>query len=105
MDDSQINEFLQDLKEYKKFVNAYTAIRKELKRLGHTEETVSRVTNVTSELMENWELFKDSKEKILKVVPKMLGIDEESVKLRLQTHLSILNNLYPLNDGDNERRD
>ena len=47
MDERVISNYLANSKNMEDVMNAYRNIRFELKKLGHTEESAQRITNIT----------------------------------------------------------
>ncbi len=98
--DKIVNTYLDSSFNYSSLFDAYIRIRKELKRLGHTEETASKVSSVTTELFKAKDEFNYYVHKVKKELEGMFNLDENELNLILSKRLSKINELFPLNDGD-----
>lgn len=91
---------------FNRLKDAYIAIRLELKRLGHTEKTINRVDQITPELHRQQLIFESQLRQLKKELKSWTGFDDfQWVTVYIQHKMKPLNDLFPLNDGDNKRRD
>lgn len=95
-----INKYLEDSFNYSSLFDAYIRIRKELKRLGHTEETASKVSSMTVELFKAQDEFNYYLHMLRKELYDMFNLDENDLNLIIHKKLEKINELFPLNDGN-----
>jgi len=95
-----VNKYLDGSFNYSSLFDAYIRIRKELKRLGHTEETASKVSSMTVELFKAQDEFNYYLHMLRKELYDMFNLDENDLNLIIHKRLEKINELFPLNDGD-----
>ncbi len=95
-----VNTYLDGSFNYSSLFDAYIRIRKELKRLGHTEETASKVSSMTVELFKAQDEFNYYLHMLRKELYDMFNLDENDLNLIIHKKLEKINELFPLNDGD-----
>ena len=95
-----VNKYLDGSFNYSSLFDAYIRIRKELKRLGHTEETVSKVSSMTVELFKAQDEFNYYLHMLRRELYDMFNLDENDLNLIIHKRLEKINELFPLNDGD-----
>lgn len=98
--DKIVNTYLDGSFNYSSLFDAYIRIRKELKRLGHTEETASKVSSMTVELFKAQDEFNYYLHMLRKELYDMFNLDENDLNLIIHKKLEKINELFPLNDGD-----
>ena len=95
-----VNKYLDGSFNYSSLFDAYIRIRKELKRLGYTEETAAKVSNMTVELFKAHDEFNYYLHMLKKELSDMFNLDENDLNLIIHKRLEKINELFPLNDGD-----
>ena len=75
-------------------------IFKELKRLGYTEETAAKVSNMTVELFKAHDEFNYYLHMLKKELSDMFNLEENDLNLIIHKRLEKINELFPLNDGN-----
>ncbi len=95
-----VNTYLDGSFNYSSLFDAYIRIRKELKRLGHTEETASKVSSMTVELFKSQDEFNYYLHMLRKELYDMFNLDENDLNLIIHKKLEKINELFPLNDGN-----
>lgn len=98
--DKIVNTYLDGSFNYSSLFDAYIRIRKELKRLGHTEETASKVSSMTVELFKAQDEFNYYLHMLRKELYDMFNLDENDLNLIIHKKLEKINELFPLNDGN-----
>jgi len=103
-----VNDYLNNSPIMAEIIDAYIRIRKELKRLGHTEKSIEKVTKVTLELFKAQDLFYSNQIRLRRKIEEIFNVDETVVNELIQDRLTKINELIPLNNGSkkrNHRRD
>ncbi len=95
-----VNTYLDGSFNYSSLFDAYIRIRKELKRLGHTEETSSKVSSMTVELFKAQDEFNYYLHMLRRELSDMFNLDENDLNLIIHKRLEKINELFPLNDGN-----
>jgi hypothetical protein len=95
-----VNKYLDGSFNYSSLFDAYIRIRKELKRLGYTEETAAKVSNMTVELFKAHDEFNYYLHMLKKELSDMFNLEENDLNLIIHKRLEKINELFPLNDGD-----
>ena len=106
MYDKLFDRYLENSVTWQNVKDAYIGIRMELKRLGFSEKTIHRVNIVTPELVQQQLTFGQELKQLRKEFKSIFGIDDyELVSVYLENKIKPINDLFPLNDVDNERGD
>jgi hypothetical protein len=95
-----VNKYLDGSFNYSSLFDAYIRIRKELKRLGYTEETAAKVSNMTVELFKAHDEFNYYSHMLKKELSDMFNLEENDLNLIIHKRLEKINKLFPLNDGN-----
>jgi hypothetical protein len=95
-----VNKYLDGSFNYSSLFDTYIRIRKELKRLGYTEETAAKVSNMTVELFKAHDEFNYYLHMLKKELSDMFNLEENDLNLIIHKRLEKINELFPLNDGD-----
>jgi hypothetical protein len=95
-----VNTYLDGSFNYSSLFDAYIRIRKELKRLGYTEETAAKVSNMTVELFKAHDEFNYYLHMLKKELSDMFNLEENDLNLIIHKRLEKINELFPLNDGN-----
>jgi hypothetical protein len=95
-----VNKYLDGSFNYSSLFDAYIRIRKELKRLGYTEETAAKVSNMTVELFKAHDEFNYYLHMLKKELSDMFNLEENDLNLIIHKRLEKINELFPLNDGN-----
>lgn len=103
--DNSIAKFLGEDQNMKNVINAYINIRHELKKLGHTEETAQRITNITPILGLNKTAFDYYLKSLTEDFEELFNLDKEKLLFYVRERLNKIDELIPLNDVDKEGRD
>lgn len=99
------DKYLENSVTWQNVKEAYIAIRLELKMLGFSEETIESVNIITPELVKQQLIFGGELKQLRKEFKSIFGIDDyQLVSVYLENKIKPLNDLFPLNDVDNERR-
>jgi hypothetical protein len=100
-----LDKYLQNSVTWQNVKEAYIAIRSELKSLGYSEETLERVDHISAELVKQQLIFGHELKQLRKEFKSIFGLDDhERVSVYLENKIKPINDLFPLNDVDNERR-
>ena len=81
-------------------MNAYRNIRFELKRLGHTEESAQRITNITPILGLNKSAFDYYLNLLKEELSELFNLDEKMILFYVRQVLNKIDSIIPLNDGN-----
>ena len=81
-------------------MNAYRNIRFELKKLGYTEESAKRVTNITPILGLNQTELQYYLRELKEEMSELFNLDEKMVLFYVQQVLNKIDSVIPLNDGN-----
>jgi hypothetical protein len=95
-----INKYLENSFNYSSLFDAYIRIRKELKRLGYTEETANKVSSMTVELFKSHDEFNYYLHMLKRELSDMFNLEENELNLIIHKRLEKINELFPLNDGN-----
>jgi hypothetical protein len=95
-----VNKYLDGSFNYSSLFDTYIRIRKELKRLGYTEETAAKVSNMTVELFKAHDEFNYYLHMLKKELSDMFNLEENDLNLIIHKRLEKINELFPLNDGN-----
>jgi hypothetical protein len=95
-----VNKYLDGSFNYSSLFDAYIRIRKELKRLGYTEGTAAKVSNMTVELFKAHDEFNYYLHMLKKELSDMFNLEENDLNLIIHKRLEKINELFPLNDGN-----
>lgn len=99
-----ISKFLGEDQNMKNVINAYINIRHELKKLGHTEESAQRISNITPILGLNKTAFDYYLKILIEDFEDLFNLDKEKLLFYVRERLNKIDELIPLNDGDKEGR-
>lgn len=99
-----ISKFLGEDQNMKNVINAYINIRHELKKLGHTEESAQRITNITPILGLNKTAFDYYLKILIEDFEDLFNLDKEKLLFYVRERLNKIDELIPLNDGNKEGR-
>ena len=99
-----ISKFLGEDQNMKNVINAYINIRHELKKLGHTEESAQRITNITPILGLNKTAFDYYLKILIEDFEDLFNLDKEKLLFYVRERLNKIDELIPLSDGDKEGR-
>jgi hypothetical protein len=100
MDEKIVSNYLANSKSMEDVMNAYRNIRFELKKLGYTEESAKRVTNITPILGLNQSAFHYYFEQLKEEMSDLFNLDEKMILFYVQQVLNKIDSVIPLNDGD-----
>jgi hypothetical protein len=100
MDEKFVSNYLANSKNMEDVMNAYRNIRFELKRLGHTEESAKRVTNITPILGLNQTELQYYLRELKEEMSELFNLDEKMVLFYVQQVLNKIDSVIPLNDGN-----
>jgi len=81
-------------------MNAYRNIRFELKKLGHTEESAQRITNITPILGLNKSAFDYYLNLLKEELSELFNLDEKMILFYVRQVLNKIDSIIPLNDGN-----
>lgn len=95
-----VNKYLDGSFNYSSLFDAYIRIRKELKRLGYTEETANKVSSMTVELFKSHDEFNYYLHMLKRELSDMFNLEENELNLIIHKRLEKINELFPLNDGN-----
>lgn len=95
-----ISQYVSNSGYMKRLIDAYIAIRIELKNLGYTEETAEKVSEISPKLHSAYVEFNDTLRLLRNNVEEFFGIDNWQPYNTIKNRLDQLNELFPLNDVD-----
>ena len=81
-------------------MNAYRNIRFELKKLGYTEESAKRVTNITPILGLNQTELQYYLRELKEEMSELFNLDEKMILFYVRQVLNKIDSIIPLNDGN-----
>lgn len=81
-------------------MNAYRNIRFELKKLGHTEESAQRITNITPILGLNKSAFDYYLNLLKEELSELFNLDEKMILFYVRQVLNKIDSIIPLNNGN-----
>lgn len=81
-------------------MNAYRNIRFELKKLGHTEESAQRITNITPILGLNKSALDYYLNLLKEELSELFNLDEKMILFYVRQVLNKIDSIIPLNDGN-----
>ena len=81
-------------------MNAYRNIRFELKKLGYTEESAQRITNITPILGLNKSAFDYYLNLLKEELSELFNLDEKMILFYVRQVLNKIDSIIPLNDGN-----
>jgi len=96
-------KYINESGDLSEMIDSYIRIRKELKELGHTEETIGKVSFVTAELYSAKNSFHDAMNNLKKRVQDLFDVDNETFFAIIEKKINNLNELFPLNNGGKKR--
>mgnify|MGYP000126421939 CR=1 FL=1 len=100
MDEKFVSNYLANSKNMEDVMNAYRNIRFELKKLGYTEESAKRVTNITPILGLNQTELQYYLRELKEEMSELFNLDEKMVLFYVQQVLNKIDSVIPLNDGN-----
>jgi hypothetical protein len=100
MDERVISNYLANSKNMEDVMNAYRNIRFELKKLGHTEESAQRITNITPILGLNKSAFDYYLNLLKEELSELFNLDEKMILFYVRQVLNKIDSIIPLNDGN-----
>jgi len=100
MDERVISNYLANSKNMEDVMNAYRNIRFELKKLGHTEESAQRITNITPILGLNKSAFDYYLNLLKEELSELFNLDEKMILFYVRQVLNKIDSIIPLNNGN-----
>jgi hypothetical protein len=96
--------FIEESSITAELLEKYMELRLYLKELGHTEESIKRISRAPQELWHLKDQFVSLEEKLFRQLLNYgFEVHRPEFRLYLEPKLNNIELLIPLNDGDNER--
>lgn len=100
MNEELIQNYLGSSQAMTDVLNAYRNIRLELKKLGYTEKTAEKVTQITPLLGLNKTAFDYYYKQLKEELSDLFNLDENTINYYVTQKLEKINSIIPLNDGN-----
>lgn len=101
---NSVLKFLSDNQDMINVIDTYMKVRHELKKMGHTEESIENISEITQDLAIHQRDFDYFLRRLTDNVRDIFDIDREQLLIYVKKRLDLINELIPLNDGNKKGR-